>query len=144
MEVRFVDSELETVIDRVIKYFTEINGIQAAYLFGSFATNRVTAESDIDLAILTNVALDEELLFQIQDTLEGLVGREVDLIDLRNCSPILAYQVLKYGKRILLRDEHALNLWIIQVMNAYYDLKIDRRPIERSILERSHSRGVSI
>ena len=86
MEVRFVDSELETVIDRVIKYFTEINGIQAAYLFGSFATNRVTAESDIDLAILTNVALDEELLFQIQDTLEGLVGREVDLIDLRNAA----------------------------------------------------------
>ena len=135
---------METVIDRVIKYFTEINGIQAVYLFGSFAANRVTAESDIDLAILTNVALNEELFCQIQDTLVGLAGRDVDLIDLRNCSPILAYQVLKYGKKILLRDEYALNLWIIQVLNAYYDLKIDRRPIERSFLEGSHSRGVSI
>ncbi len=58
----------------------DLNGLKEAYIFGSFAKNKIQAESDIDLLLIgTHSSLDaKRLLYKIQDELQ----REINIIDI--------------------------------------------------------------
>ena len=60
-------------ITKVIHETFTRDDIDACYIFGSFLTNRFTEESDIDIAILGSIELEDRLY--IEGILEEKLGR---------------------------------------------------------------------
>jgi hypothetical protein len=75
-------------------------------------------------------------LIDVRQELARLLGRPVDLIDLRQASPILAMQVLRHGVLVADRHVRSRQRFVAGVAGRYEDLKIIRRAAERGLLER--------
>jgi len=110
--------------------------IELAFLFGSFAGGTVTAESDVDIAILCRQVPSFDRREEIRAALCSGVEREVDLVVLNGASPILRMQVLKKGI-ILIDNASVYEDFFARTVGEYGDLKRVRREIEQSILRGS-------
>ncbi len=110
--------------------------VAAVYLFGSFVHGRMTAESDLDVAVLFRKdAVPAPLdLVEVGSRLSALVGLEVDVVCLNNAGPIVAMQVLRKGIKIVDRNSRENMEFFVRTIERYDDIKMVRRPIERSIL----------
>lgn len=129
---------MDQAVDRVV---ADLPGVQAVYLFGSAATGRDRRDSDVDLAVLAAGRLDAARLFEVRLFLAGLLGRPVDLVDLRSASPIVARQVLAHGRPLRVLDRSAAARWAMVVPSMYEDLKISRAPIEAALRRRALHAG---
>ena len=121
-------------IKGLIKDIQSIYPVAAAYVFGSAARGQMRAHSDIDLAILFEREPEAMALFELKADLTGRAGRNVDLVALNSVSPILAMQVLRYGRQILVNDSKKNAEFVVKTYTMYHDLKMVRRPIEENIL----------
>ena len=123
------------VIIRVVAQFAaEQPTVMAAYLFGSVAQNRMTAESDVDVGLLFETPPDEIRLLELREELTSVLKYQTDLVNLNRTSPILAMQVLKHGELIFQRSETAVREFQVRTLFAYFDLKQVRKPIEEALL----------
>ncbi len=80
-----------------------------AYLFGSHAQGGAQAHSDIDVAVYIDEALVESSAFGHRAELTtalttGIRNDGIDLLMLNHAPPVLYYQVLRDGVRVLSRD----------------------------------------
>ena len=116
--------------------------ILLAYLFGSAAKGRTHALSDIDLAVLVDeeqfAELDARLPWGYRATLTseliGLLKRnDVDLVLLHQASPLLKFQVVRFGKPLLCRSEERRVAFEVQARREYLDTE-HLRAIRRSYL----------
>jgi predicted nucleotidyltransferase len=91
-----------------------LRGLVAAWLFGSAASGRLHAESDVDVGVL----LDWQILpteadrFEARLALSGdlaaaLGDRIVDVVVLNDVSPLFARRVVLEGRLLLCRDDRA-------------------------------------
>ena len=82
------------------KYKNEIFKIFKAYhirkvaLFGSMARGENTSKSDIDLLIKTNGKMTLFQLFQMQEDIEKLVSKKVDIVEYDAIKPSLKDSIL--------------------------------------------------
>ena len=92
------------------EYFSAGESITCVFLFGSATGERFSDRSDIDIAVLYDPhhlpTPDERP--PVAEQLSDRIHYSVDLVVLNNASPILGYQVLKHGERLLVRDRHRL------------------------------------
>jgi len=109
----------------------------AVYQFGSSVSDQSTAASDLDLAVLTTGLIDPVVRFDCAQELSRLVGRDVDLVDLRAASPVMAMQVLATGRLLLECDSAARGAFEDRTFGAYARLNEERR----GILERVRVEG---
>lgn len=72
--------------------------LQAVYLFGSHAQGTAGRDSDVDLAILVGGRLDPLQVWNLGQALASTLDCDVDLVDLRNASTIMQYQVITTGR----------------------------------------------
>lgn len=86
--------------DIVTALRTALPDLQAIYLFGSQASGHAGPDSDIDLAILTEVPRDSVALWELAGDLALVCGLHVDLLDLRAANTVMQYQVITGGERI--------------------------------------------
>ncbi len=121
-------------IEREARALAEREGLAAVFLFGSWARGRQRPDSDVDLALLGTAALDPLALFDWAAGLESILGRPVDLVDLRSASPILARQVLRHGSCVVRKDPRSVQEFIARTLTDYEDLKRARAPVERALL----------
>lgn len=129
---------MEKKSSAIRKFFSDKPGIASVQVFGSTAKGTVHRGSDIDIAVLCDRDSIPDPL-QIMDWKEDLIGileQKVDLVCLNTASPILGMQVLQHSKEILLNDSKAYHQYFANLITAYADLKIMRKPLEDSILER--------
>lgn len=105
-------------------------------LFGSAARGCLRADSDIDIAFLSDVSCDSPRLFEISQELAGLLGREIHLIDLNLVSTVLQAQVVGKGKVIWDQDPLRRQEFFILVLKKYAHLNEERAPILNRIKER--------
>jgi len=82
----------------------EHGGIRLALLFGSHATGRATANSDLDLAVRTTAPLEAAEKIALIEKLAESTGMPVDLIDLKRVGEPLLGQILKHGVRLMGTD----------------------------------------
>ena len=75
----------------VVNYLQQRGDIKQAILFGSLATGREGADSDIDLAIEKDHRLIADEIVELIEQLALITGRAVDLIDWR-ANPRSDYQ----------------------------------------------------
>ncbi len=106
----------ETKIRELSQILENDSEITLAILFGSFATETVHPDSDIDLAIQAKHPLAESKKIQLIEIIAHIFGRPVDLIDLRNAGIPLLGQVIQYGK--VLKDT-GQNFTELAIRNVY-------------------------
>lgn len=79
-------------------------GIRQAVIFGSMASGRARADSDLDIAVDAGRPLDAPAKARLIEALAAATGRAVDLIDLRTAGEPLLGQILKHGRRVVGSD----------------------------------------
>jgi predicted nucleotidyltransferase len=113
------------IIDALTRFFGSREDVAAAWIFGSVARGTATSRSDVDVAILTSGprarGLDA-LHAEMQDEIEALVGRPVQVIDARSAPPDLVHRVMRDGVLVCRRDEPARIAFEVQARNEYWDL----------------------
>jgi uncharacterized protein len=126
------DEAAETVKCVLTRHFE----LDAIWVFGSEAAGTAREESDIDIALLTQPAPSIDILAKAKAELSDALGREVDLIDLRRASPILAYQVLKSGVLVVDRNPRRTVDFVASAPARREDVLITRREAERLLIQR--------
>jgi len=121
---------LSADITALTEYLAAQPDVVAAYLFGSRATGRARAASDVDVAVLLN---EEDSFARFERRLQLMVevsdvcGREADVIVLNDAPPLLQHQVLKHGRLLYERDRRARIEFEIRAGKIYADLEPMRR-----------------
>ncbi len=77
--------------------------VELAMLFGSAAAGELRADSDVDVAVLTRSRLTPKRRREIVRAIAEIVGRPVDLVDLRTAGVPVTSQALRYGLRLVQR-----------------------------------------
>lgn len=103
-------------------------GMVAVYRFGSWGTPNERPDSDVDRAVLMTAPTPAVERWDLAQRLAAIAGRDVDLVDLRGASTVLAAQVVSSGERL-----YCANSGLCEEHN-YQKLSLD---IVRSILERN-------
>lgn len=86
-----------------------IPSLSAVYLFGSQASGDANSDSDLDLAILADVAPEALDLWDLANRLADLVGCPVDLLNLRAASTVMQYRIITTGTCLWSRDSSVAN-----------------------------------
>lgn len=99
------DSDLPNVLARLLAARPEV---RLAILFGSRATDRATAASDIDLAVATDQVMDARAKIDLIEAIADVFGLPVDLVDLRRVGEPLLGRILRHGRRLVECDRALL------------------------------------
>ena len=117
---------IEKPISRTLTEFPEI---KLAILFGSLATGKGRADSDIDLAIDIGQPLSIETKMALIGKFAECTGRPVDLVDLQTVGEPLLGQILEHGKRLVGADADYAEL-----IKRHVFAEADFMPYQRRIL----------
>lgn len=108
-------------------------GLRLAILYGSAATGKMRADSDVDIALLFDHPLNAEQKMSLISRLEGRLQRDVDLTDLFDLSGTILKQVLRKG-RVLIQTKTGVLAELIRKM--IYN-QTDMMPyVSRTLIER--------
>jgi len=107
-------------------------------IFGSALTGRMLPESDIDIAFLTEEKLNAYDVFMVGQELAGLLGRDVDLVDLKSASTVFQARVITTGRVIYCSDETKRMLFEMVTLKKYARLNEERR----QVMDRLFKRGL--
>jgi len=107
----------------IIKQLQNIPNLLAIYIFGSVANGVDNVNSDIDIAFLAQSSLDDMVRWNIAQELSIAFQRDIDLIDLNNCSEVLKFQVVSKGKLIFNKSEELVNQFADKSYWLYMDLQ---------------------
>lgn len=114
------------IIDLLKKMIPDLLGI---YIFGSYADNTMTPESDIDIAFLSFQKISPVEKWKIQEELASILNQDVDLIDLKDATIILRTEVVEKGKLIFSGDSYQVNHFEMITYSMYADLNETRMDI---------------
>ena len=121
------------IIEFLKRKIPEILGI---YVFGSFADNTNTVESDIDIAFLTFQKISQIEKWKTQEELASILNRDVDLVDLKDATIILRAEVIEKGKLIFSADSYQIDYFEMTTYSMYADLNETRMDILTDYKER--------
>ena len=117
------NSELEQQISGALVQRDEV---LEAYLFGSRASGRAQAHSDLDIAVFVDERAlprqDYGYAAQLTTYLMAVLGsNEIDVVVLNRAPPLLYHRVLRDGRRILARDLRATTTREGYALSRYCD-----------------------
>jgi predicted nucleotidyltransferase len=92
---------IDDILREVLSGFPQLT---LAILFGSVASGKANAQSDLDLAVIAAKPLQAAEKIQIIEALAMATGRPIDLVDVHFAPQPLLSQVFKHGRRILGSD----------------------------------------
>ncbi len=127
-------NELKDQIENVVSSYPEL---RVVILFGSAASERLTPNSDVDLAVAGDCPLDPEVMAKLHLHLARVLPLEVDLVDLQQASGLLLKEILSHG--ILIRSTPSIYTSLVKRM--WYN-QADMMPYTRRILEKHVQRFV--
>ena len=131
-----------SAIETIVAELGQALPLQAIWLFGSEAEGRARVDSDVDIAVLVDGRIDPLTLLDARERLASRLGRDVDLVELRHASPILAMQVLKHGRLIREADRRARIAFEAALPGRYEDVQRMRAPLVRALVARTlHGRA---
>ena len=121
-------------VDHIIALLNQqLPALQGVYIYGSFASEQITENSDVDIGLLLSaveakkVKLDDILDIQVE--LESLLSRSVDLVNMRTASTVLQFEIVNTGTRVFTADPFEVDLYELLAISLYQKLVIERREI---------------
>lgn len=100
-----MNEDLDNITELIRESCRQEEGIVAAYLFGSAGSDRMRADSDIDVALLLESDREQDFpLLSFAANLERAGGRDVDVVVLNRATELLKFQVRRHGRLIFERD----------------------------------------
>lgn len=112
------------MIEEIKNYLENYENILFAILFGSYASGKTNSKSDLDIGIYIDQDISLLKLGKIITGLEKITALKIDLIELNNLynkSPLLAYQITSNHKVIFVRDGTALINFKRMTLLNYFD-----------------------
>lgn len=70
-------------------------GLNKVFVFGSYARGEETPNSDLDLLIVTDKRFDLEEYGRLEETLEEVTGKKVDIVFYEYVNPYMKDEILK-------------------------------------------------
>jgi len=132
---------------RLEKVFQKYPGIQAVYLFGSTASGKTHAESDLDLAILPD---ESSLRGKKLDILTDLAREgfsDVDLVFLDTKDVVTKFESVRQNRLLYCAKDFDANAFFSLVLRQYFDfapyLKTQREAYKQRVLHDGQSRSYS-
>jgi len=103
---------------------------QAVYLFGSYGTPQQWPNSDVDIALLLPPDEARRLaslsMTELQSSLERLLGKPVDLINLRQVSTVFQKEIILAERRLFCANRYAADEFEMLVLSRYQKLNEER------------------
>ncbi|MFN3344522.1 MAG: type VII toxin-antitoxin system MntA family adenylyltransferase antitoxin [Chloroherpetonaceae bacterium] len=125
--------------DRIVSELTRElapNKVLGIYLYGSRADGTARAESDWDIGVLTETPTDAVQRWEAAQTLALKLNADVDLVDLRQCSTVMRFQIAGKGRRIYTANRLACETFEYQSLSMYQRFQEERKPIMEEIFKR--------
>ena len=123
-------NECEAIIRMVITHYPNT---QAIYLFGSHGTKQEWPESDVDIAVLLPPDESKQAgslaMSKLHITLERLLGKDVDIINLRQVSTVFQKEITLAERRIFCADDYVADGFEMLVLSFYLKLNEERQQI---------------
>lgn len=91
----------------------------ATYVYGSFSRGDERPDSDIDLGVLLPPGDRIPDVLEVMASVSKAVGRDVDLVDLREAGLDLIADVLRDGHQLVVRDPARVLEWEAERMTDY-------------------------
>lgn len=126
----------ETEIQIINFLQTKIQNLSGIYVYGSYALNQETSDSDIDLAFLTEDKISAVEKWKIQEELAALLDKDIDLVDIKNASTVLRKEIVEKGKLIYCADKYKTDSFEMTSYSMYLDLNETRKHILNDYEER--------
>jgi len=134
-DMKFIVSMNEKDRQLIVSFLKkEILNIKAIYIFGSYADDSATKESDIDIAYLTPSLLTAVEKWNISQKLANLLSCDVDLVALNETNTIFRYQILSLGNRIY-GEGYDVESFETLAYSFYLRFQEERKPIVDEIMK---------
>lgn len=128
-------------LQRLLEPLCEPYRIRMIAIFGSTVTGLRGPESDLDLALLADAPLD--LVAVTTDVIRLLHTDNVDVVDLRRASPLLAMEVARHGRLLYEREPGTHVEFISLAVRRYIDTKKLRDAQKEAIHRYLASKGLA-
>lgn len=103
---------------------------EAIVLFGSYARNTQTEQSDIDLAIKPKKSISKKELYDISNQLADELKKDIDLVNLDTIeNDGFKYEILINGEIIYCENPYEFDLYKLDAFREYLDLNESRKRI---------------
>ncbi|GAB1453999.1 type II toxin-antitoxin system antitoxin [Draconibacterium sp.] len=99
------------------------------YIFGSYADNTATKNSDIDIAFLSFEKITPVEKWRIQEELASILDINIDLVDLKDATVVLRAEVVEKGKLIYSSDQYQVDYFEMTTYSMYADFNETRAEI---------------
>ena len=109
----------------------------AIYVYGSFARGDERPDSDLDLAVLLAPGAKLPDKLALISEVSQQVGRDVDLVNLREAGLDLVHELLQNGEPLLVRRESDVLVWEAERMTDYAEFNPRRSDILAQYLHES-------
>jgi len=118
-----------------------INNVQGIFIFGSYATNQATEQSDIDIAILAETPIKCETLIELQFQLSTQLKKSIDLVDLHQISTIFRQEILTNPITLFGANTLEVELFATHALADYVEFINLRKPLLDDIKKRGSIYG---
>lgn len=122
----------------IIDYLRERVKAHTIILFGSAARGNMRADSDVDLAYMSEEDYAPYDLFMIAQGLADYLGREVDLVDFRQASSVFKAQIVGTGRLLLDNEPVQRQYAFMRALKEYAKLNEERHAI---LVKQGYARG---
>ncbi len=118
---RELPPDIKQKLDQLIPLF-EQESVQLSYLFGSLSQNR--KGHDVDLAIL----MQDKPVYRLRPAITVCLNTErLDLVDLRQVSPVLRFEIIRTGQLLYQASEAICQQFEMSTLRLYKDTAWLRR-----------------
>jgi len=101
----------------------------AVILFGSAAAGSMRADSDVDLAFLTDRAPTAYDVFLAAQRIAEALNRDVDLVDFKQASTVFQAQIIGTGLLLVDRRPVERQYAFMRALKSYAMLNEERKPV---------------
>jgi uncharacterized protein len=140
--VRLSIQELKDILEgKVMDLLKERLKPIIIYVFGSYAAGELREDSDIDIAFISDENLATYEVFMLAQEIADMLGREVDLVDLKNSSTVFKVEVVGKGTILFCSDEVRKVEFQMRALKDYAILNEDRQVVLDAIKKRGSVYG---
>lgn len=110
--------------DLIVARLGRVEGLVAAYLFGSQARGTANVSSDVDVALLLEKSPEtlDDLHLDVAADLAEQLGLPFDVVVLNRASGDLIHRVLRDGELLVENDRSARIRFEVRARNDYFDM----------------------